>query len=666
MAVDLSVLDDGIVNLTPQLDHHPDQHNTLTDGVIALAGLETAVEFYGAVGDGTEGGGGTDDTAALQLALDSARNVRLTPGKAYRISATLAIGAGVTFNLAGGTLLKDWDQGSTQTYAIKATGTVGGGVALSADVAQGDHALNVGANPSTASIAAGDLVLIRDNQYKFALGGNPFGRNEEIARVKAVSNAGALSTITLSERTIGAYVAATSGDAYATAAGVGTAGSGTVSKLNAVAAARILGGTIRVTAGKRFSGGFLGSYTHGMTVQGLEVVGVEKAQGIAFNHSADARVLFNTVRDAQADLTAASHYGIQFYESCTGFLALGNTTRGIRENIVTNNCRHGVFAHNFDYGALDNSWNCHGSGNEDILFLGNTSMASQNYGFIVGFASDSWQDKRISVVGNRVVAAGNHCVAIGGDATSGHRPQDVTVRGNEFHDLLNRGVSVAYADNVTISDNHFKNYRVTARRAIRAEQCGGLVDIRGNEASGLGNNYLIEWVDCPGVVRIFDNIGQGGTSYYLVGSNGTSPYVWVGRNVTDVNLNSFAGTEHLDPNWFNWTSGGPSAGSATGATQVLSDPSNPFLKLIKGADITAFIQLTSTILSIYAGTDDAHLFSALQVDTSGNLQISQNVGFHGNTPQARPTITGSKGGNAALQSLLGALAAYGLVTDATT
>ena len=42
------------------------------------------------------------------------------------------------------------------------------------------------------------------------------------------------------------------------------------------------------------------------------------------------------------------------------------------------------------------------------------------------------------------------------------------------------------------------------------------------------------------------------------------------------------------------------------------------------------------------------------------------IGFHGASPVSKPTVTGSKGGNAALTSLISALASYGLVTDGTT
>jgi hypothetical protein len=51
--------------------------------------------------------------------------------------------------------------------------------------------------------------------------------------------------------------------------------------------------------------------------------------------------------------------------------------------------------------------------------------------------------------------------------------------------------------------------------------------------------------------------------------------------------------------------------------------------------------------------------------TSG-LSIHGNVGFYGVGSTAKQTVTGSRGGNAALQSLLTARATIGLITDSTT
>lgn len=49
-----------------------------------------------------------------------------------------------------------------------------------------------------------------------------------------------------------------------------------------------------------------------------------------------------------------------------------------------------------------------------------------------------------------------------------------------------------------------------------------------------------------------------------------------------------------------------------------------------------------------------------------DLQVLGNIGFYGHATAAKPTVTGSKGANAALTSLLTALAGLGLLTDSST
>ncbi len=52
--------------------------------------------------------------------------------------------------------------------------------------------------------------------------------------------------------------------------------------------------------------------------------------------------------------------------------------------------------------------------------------------------------------------------------------------------------------------------------------------------------------------------------------------------------------------------------------------------------------------------------------TLGASGSAPTIGFYGTTPGAQPTITGSRGGNAALASLLTALAGLGLIVNSTT
>jgi hypothetical protein len=74
--------------------------------------------------------------------------------------------------------------------------------------------------------------------------------------------------------------------------------------------------------------------------------------------------------------------------------------------------------------------------------------------------------------------------------------------------------------------------------------------------------------------------------------------------------------------------------------------------------------------NIYVMMDGAAVLHVTdsQVATYGStsLLVAGNFGCNGAGPIAKPTVTGAKGSNAALASLLTALAAYGLVTDSTS
>jgi hypothetical protein len=61
-----------------------------------------------------------------------------------------------------------------------------------------------------------------------------------------------------------------------------------------------------------------------------------------------------------------------------------------------------------------------------------------------------------------------------------------------------------------------------------------------------------------------------------------------------------------------------------------------------------------------------NLFSAPQVVLPSLTLEPTKVGFFGEDTVVRPTVTGSKGGNAALGSLLTALVNLGLILDSTT
>jgi hypothetical protein len=61
-----------------------------------------------------------------------------------------------------------------------------------------------------------------------------------------------------------------------------------------------------------------------------------------------------------------------------------------------------------------------------------------------------------------------------------------------------------------------------------------------------------------------------------------------------------------------------------------------------------------------------YIFGNATIEVHTGVKFLSTTGFNNTNPIAKPTITGSRAGNAALASLLTALANYGLVTDSTT
>lgn len=79
-----------------------------------------------------------------------------------------------------------------------------------------------------------------------------------------------------------------------------------------------------------------------------------------------------------------------------------------------------------------------------------------------------------------------------------------------------------------------------------------------------------------------------------------------------------------------------------------------------------YITSKGGITSVYNPLGINTAAPAYPLDVNGQAIFRDRVGFYGTTPQTKSTVTGSRGGNAALTSLLQALAGLGLVTDGTT
>lgn len=85
-----------------------------------------------------------------------------------------------------------------------------------------------------------------------------------------------------------------------------------------------------------------------------------------------------------------------------------------------------------------------------------------------------------------------------------------------------------------------------------------------------------------------------------------------------------------------------------------------------GVNAFALMKVNTGELRLF---NSANLEILLEAFPGGGMTVghsSGELGFYGTTPQSKPTVTGSKGGNAALASLLTALQDLGLIVDSTT
>jgi hypothetical protein len=110
----------------------------------------------------------------------------------------------------------------------------------------------------------------------------------------------------------------------------------------------------------------------------------------------------------------------------------------------------------------------------------------------------------------------------------------------------------------------------------------------------------------------------------------------------------------------NYNSGGaqPSGGSAAITTNFTN----------AWSEVDFWNQNLSPVVSFawYQATGATTQVQEMLLQTAG-LTIAGGLGVHGaSASSTKPTVTGAKGSNAALASLMSALAAYGLVTDSTT
>jgi len=150
-----------------------------------------SVKDFGAVGDGM-----TDDTAAIQAAINASAGKRLFfPAGTYRLSSGLTVSSAVALVLAPDATL-DYSGVSVGTslgdrVALTFSGAVGPDLDVTANIAARSTAISL---TSTSGLVANDWIMVRSND-PYAPGGDPFqGTLGHIARIRTVNSGTQITT----------------------------------------------------------------------------------------------------------------------------------------------------------------------------------------------------------------------------------------------------------------------------------------------------------------------------------------------------------------------------------------------------------------------------------------------------------------------------------------
>jgi len=178
--------------------------------------------------------------------------------------------------------------------------------------------------------------------------------------------------------------------------------------------------------------------------------------------------------------------------------------------------------------------------------------------------------------------------------------------------------------------------------------------------SNAGSNFeLVRYNDAGSVVDQPLVINRATGQITLSGRSGTAGGVVINRN-SGVALS--VNTTAADAQGVLVTSG--SAAAPAYQTKVSGDTINRFRVLTDGK--LEWGNGTARDTNLYrAGTDILKTDDSLHVG-SYFRHLGSGLGFFGAAATAKPTVSGSRGGNAALQSLLNALTSLGLINNATS
>jgi hypothetical protein len=236
-------------------------------------------------------------------------------------------------------------------------------------------------------------------------------------------------------------------------------------------------------------------------------------------------------------------------------------------------------------------------------------------------------------------------------------------RGLSVHDVAVSGSGAVvnnyglYIEELTSGTS--SDWAVVTKGATKSLFEGFVVNQGGLGSGTVAGNWIIQKTVTDGM-RVeagtgsdydFSILNNGRTAYIASVATGTDDFKFWGDTRTEGSI-IVNGTANLNGSIVN-----PKINTTIGGGWAIAGTTTSGLRISAGAG-------TSTDFAIL--TQDNSQFIATTPTATNDMKLWGKVGFNATNPIAKPTVSGSRGGNAALASLITALASYGLVTDNTT
>lgn len=455
---------------------------------------------------------GADDTVNINNAINTVSQAGggkvLLPDPNYS-ALNIQLQSNVTLEGYNSVITKNGGTGTT--HIIESKGTITGTpVTLSANASIGNTSLTVA---STTGISIGNYVLVYDNNYVQS----PLGRNQEIARVIAVTS----TTVTFASPLIGSYA---------------TASSASVVAISPVINAKVKGLVLKIPTGTS-GGNFYGYLNVGTIVEKCDAWQPKEQSAFGFEQSALCRFVKCKARDGQTNSTSGTSYGFYIGDSSHYCFAEDCYSDNVRENPISFNVRHSGYINCQAKGCYDDGFNTHGTGNDHIYIIDCFAVGCIGQGIGVGTSSQPSGDTNIFIERNVVINSGSNGIYVSAP-TSGLIPnKNIFIRNNKVTNfgVLNansNGITANYSTGVFVEDNIVNGksnsnagYGIIVTTVTKAR-------IRRNNVFDISNGYGIMYqVSCNNVIidnNILDNI-----SSYNIRSSGTNTTTKVINNISD-------------------------------------------------------------------------------------------------------------------------------------